>query len=113
MQQVKVLLADDDQLIRSILRTCLSAANFDVIEAYDGQNALELAVEHAGKIQVVVTDLRMPRMDGLVLRKRLKELYRSMKVIVLSGYASELLSAYPDLIVFEKPVNPNLVVSKI
>lgn len=74
MRQINVLPADDDELIRSILRSCLTAANFCVLEAVDGQNALDLAVEHAGCIDVLVTDIRMPPINGLELRKRLHEI---------------------------------------
>ena|ERR1700722_2687264 len=113
MRQITVLLTDDNELIRTTLRSWFTAANFRVIEAVDGMNALELAIEHAGSIDVVVTDVRMPRKDGLELRRRLHQMYPEIPVIVISSYADEILQAYPECIVFSKPVNPNRLVSKI
>jgi two-component system cell cycle sensor histidine kinase/response regulator CckA len=113
MRQITLLLADDDETMRHALRSIFENAGFSVVEAVDGRSALELAVERGGRIDLVVTDLRMPRMNGLELRERLRVMYPEIPIIFFSSYADEILSVYPELIVFRKPCNPNLLVLKI
>lgn len=67
-----VLVAEDDVALRFAVCHFLSRMGFAVLEAADGQEALELAHEHLGRINVLVTDVRMPRLDGLDLAKTLR-----------------------------------------
>jgi DNA-binding NarL/FixJ family response regulator len=84
---VRVLLADDQRLVRESLATLLGL--LDGIElvatASDGEEALALAAEHAP--DVVLMDLRMPRMDGIEATGRLRERQPSVRVIALTTYA--------------------------
>jgi CheY-like chemotaxis protein len=73
-RQITILLVDDDESVRQSLRSFLEEDDFCVIEAVDGLDALELTADHVGRIDVVVTDYLMPRLNGLELRERLNEI---------------------------------------
>jgi len=84
----QVLLVDDEHFLRQSLRRHFetSADDFRIVaEASNGQEALEALRQHT--IQVVITDIRMPVMDGLTLASRIHELYPDILVVILSGYA--------------------------
>lgn len=85
---MNIFIADDDEIIRKGLRTIIEKSNLDctvVGEASDG----ELALQYMGNcddVDLLITDIRMPIMDGLGLIKKVKERSLSIKIIVLSGY---------------------------
>jgi len=86
---VRVVLADDQRLVRESLATLLGL--LDGIEllatASDGEEALVLTAEHAP--DVVLMDLRMPRMDGIEATSRLRECHPEVRVIALTTYADD------------------------
>ena len=59
-----VLLADDEAMIRNLIGPMLRGQGFNVLEAADGVEALEIAERHGGPIHLLLTDWRMPRLDG-------------------------------------------------
>lgn len=79
----RVLIVDDQQSLLEILQRWLASTGYDVQVACDGPEALALAKEQA--FDVVVTDLRMPGLDGLEVLARLKESDPRTEVIILSG----------------------------
>jgi CheY-like chemotaxis protein len=83
-----ILLVDDEADIRDLAREFLVMNGYHVLEAADGVEALRVAAEHRGRIDVMVTDVRMPRMDGHELAKRLLALRPEVKVIYTSGYSA-------------------------
>jgi DNA-binding response OmpR family regulator len=90
----------------------LEQDEFCVIEAVDGLNALHLAI--TCRIDIVVTDFRMPQLDGLELVDRLNEMHPGLPVILMTGTdADEISNGHPELTVFSKPFDPHLLVAKI
>lgn len=85
----RVLLVEDDPLVRAILGRELADKGYEVTEAPDGQTALELAQGAATPFDVVITDLAMPRMDGPGLVQRLAELRPKLPVLFISGHPDE------------------------
>ena len=81
-----ILLAEDEKDLRMTLRDFLVMKGYEVLEARDGLEALELAQSHA--VDVVLTDLKMPKLDGLALLKALKERDAGLEVIFLTGQAT-------------------------
>src|SRR5512146_1848025 len=81
MDSRRILVVDDEPQITRVLRTTLSAQGYDVRTADDGQSALE--VLQAWTPDLVITDLAMPRMDGLELCKRLRSASQ-LPIVVLS-----------------------------
>jgi DNA-binding NarL/FixJ family response regulator len=86
---VRVLLADDQRLVRESLGTMLGLLDgIDLVAmASDGEEALALAAEHSP--EVVLMDLRMPRMDGITATRRLREEQPDVRVIALTTYADD------------------------
>lgn len=84
-----VMIVDDSASLRQVVRMALSGAGYEVIEAGDGQEALERLNGH--KVQLVVSDVNMPRMDGITFVKTLKQRpeYRFLPVIMLTTEAGQ------------------------
>ncbi|OAB32967.1 response regulator transcription factor [Paenibacillus glacialis] len=84
---IKLMIVDDESIIRKGIRTSIDwwALNVEIVgEARNGTQALELVEQLMPDI--VVTDIRMPHMDGLKLAEQLKEQFAHIKIIILSGY---------------------------
>lgn len=90
---LKILVADDDRVVRRIVTAKLSGLGYEIIEAYDGQEALE-KLENGVIPSVVITDQLMPRMNGLQLvreiRKSKNPVVSRLPVIMLTSKGSEL-----------------------
>lgn len=90
---VSILAVDDSASMRQMVSFTLKGAGYHVIEAADGQEALEKARNHP--IDLVLTDQNMPKMDGLTLVKTLRGLpqYRSTPVLMLTTESSDAMKA--------------------
>jgi two-component system response regulator AtoC len=82
----QILVADDDNAIRTLLRTFLEGENFEVIEATTGQEALEGL--RSGSYDLVLLDMRLPGMTGLEVLKQLSEKQGEVPVILMTAYGS-------------------------
>ena len=84
-----ILLVEDDAPIRRLLRRALEGQGYELLEARDGHEALDLLANHPEPIDLLVTDVVMPRMDGFSLSERLGESHPGTRVLFLSGYADQ------------------------
>jgi two-component system cell cycle sensor histidine kinase/response regulator CckA len=82
-----VLLAEDEQDVREVAREFLESGGYKVLEARDGAEALRVAKEHAGSIDLLVTDMVMPGMNGSELAALLQQQCDGVGVIYMSGYS--------------------------
>lgn len=84
-----VLAVDDSTSMRQMVRATLQSAGYDVVEAADGQEALEYARENA--VDLVISDVNMPRMDGITLIGELRALpaYRLIPMLMLTTESSQ------------------------
>jgi two-component system cell cycle sensor histidine kinase/response regulator CckA len=82
-----VLLAEDEQDVREVAREFLESGGYKVLEARNGADAVRLAAEHKGNIDLLVTDMVMPGMAGQELAARLQQLRAGLSVIYMSGYS--------------------------
>lgn len=110
---MNIFIADDDEIIRKGLRSIIEKSDLDctvVGEASDGELALQ-HMEDYDKVDLLITDIRMPIMDGLELIKNIRKRSLSMKVIVLSGYDEfkYIRNAFVDGAIdyLLKPINKN------
>jgi len=102
-----VLLTEDEQDVREIARQFLESGGYRVIEAKNGADAIRLAAQHRGEIQLLVTDMVMPGMTGQELAVRLKTEHPGLNVVFMSGYsehaATEMVDADPSVRLLTKP----------
>lgn len=84
MHVPRILTVDDSVAMRQMTSATLSSAGYEVVEAADGREALQIAMEQA--IDLVITDVNMPQMDGIALVRELRSLpaYRSKPLLVLT-----------------------------
>lgn len=98
----RVLIADDEAGFRNIVKKALPA--FQVFEAENGKLALE--VVHAEKLDLVLTDIKMPVMDGFALQAALHSQFPDLPVVAVSGYAdAEDVAKHHFAAFIDKPVN--------
>ena len=86
-----MLLVEDETAVRTLLASVLERAGYRLLEARDGQSALDVAAAHDGPIHLVVSDIVMPGMNGGELAERLTALRPETKMILISGYADNLI----------------------
>ncbi|MCU1274119.1 MAG: multi-sensor hybrid histidine kinase [Bryobacterales bacterium] len=87
-----ILLAEDEQRVRGVTSTVLARLGYKVLEAGDGQEALEVAKEYAGEIHLLLTDIMMPKMSGRELAEQLGRDRPAIKVLLSSGYSDDAIS---------------------
>lgn len=83
----RILLVEDDNLLRSVTAQVLMAAGYEVLQASHGEEALDLLRENVGKIDLLFTDVMMPIMDGPTLFKEAEPFLGNTRVLFMSGYA--------------------------
>lgn len=81
-----VLLVDDDTAIRHLLADVLEAEGYQLLTAVDGQGALELAEQAGRPVELLVTDVVMPGVDGVEVAKRVADLHPGVRVLFMSGF---------------------------
>lgn len=88
-----ILAVDDSASIRQMVSFTLRGAGYEIVEAVDGQDALDKARNH--DISLVLTDINMPRMDGLTLVKSLRGLprYKTAPILMLTTESSDVMKA--------------------
>jgi CheY-like chemotaxis protein len=84
-----VLLVEDEEGVREFGREVLKKCGYIVLEAGDGEEALEVAARQPGPIHLVVTDVVMPRLGGRALAERLRTERPEIKVLYISGYTDD------------------------
>ena len=89
--EATILLVEDENTVRNFAEQALTASGFRVLAAPGGEEALDLASRYEGDIDVLVTDVMMPGIDGLQLAARLTSRHRGLRVLFVSGYPLETL----------------------
>jgi two-component system cell cycle sensor histidine kinase/response regulator CckA len=84
-----ILLVEDEESVRALVRKILQSLGYDVLEAHNGEQALKIARQHPGAIDLVVSDLVMPEMGGVDLVSRLRKLRPGIRVLYMSGYTDD------------------------
>ncbi|HEV7873456.1 MAG TPA: ATP-binding protein, partial [Enterovirga sp.] len=87
--QGTILLVEDEDAVRAVNGRALTARGYTVLEAASGVEALDIIDGHGGPIDLVVSDVVMPEMDGPTLLVELRRRYPDLKVVFVSGYAEE------------------------
>ncbi|MEB3212332.1 MAG: PAS domain S-box protein [Leptolyngbyaceae bacterium] len=110
-----VLVVEDESIVRNMLRSLLETQHYRTLLAQDGAEALEQYRQYPSEIQLVVTDLMMPVMDGFTLIKHLKALKSDVPIIALSGVPTQenLALAAGANCFLSKPFSMNALLSLI
>jgi signal transduction histidine kinase/CheY-like chemotaxis protein len=112
-----VLLVEDEELVRVAARRILERHGYVVLEAHHGPHALELCARHDEPIDVMITDVVMPKMNGRELAAQMAQLRPKMKVIYVSGYADNAIAQDgvlpPGTAYIQKPFSPDTLLRKV
>jgi PAS domain S-box-containing protein len=112
-----ILLVEDEQALREVTRRILIAAGYDVLLATDGLDALEVAEAHAGQIDMLLSDVIMPQLNGPHLAERLLARQPSLRVLLMSGFAQPILDSGGHLAdgvaLIEKPFSGAALLAKV
>ena len=109
-----LLLVEDDDGVRELFRFVLGRAGYLVLDAADGERALEVASEHAETIHLLISDVVMPGIGGAELAARLCSLRPGLRVLLISGYPRpDLERPVPHQSFLQKPVTPELLLSSV
>lgn len=115
-----ILLVEDELPVRMVCSRLLKSKGYNVIEAEDGETALEkLKVKDIKHIDLVISDVMMPGINGPELISRLKDIYPTMKAILISGYTEDVLEdinvdiAMKGISFLEKPFTPDIFAKKV
>lgn len=92
----RILIVEDESGVRDIAVTLLRSRGYDVEEAMDGEEALEILTEKPGQFDLVISDVVMPGMNGPALIKEAKDKLGNARVIFMSGYAEQELAKQLD-----------------
>jgi PAS domain S-box-containing protein len=112
-----ILIVDDDKAVRSVVRIALEGAGYVVIEASDGEEALSDILTRGAAVELLISDIVMPRMSGKELARRLKEIFPKVRVLYASGYTGNVISQHgifeAGLDFLQKPFSSIELLSKV
>jgi DNA-binding response OmpR family regulator len=112
-----VLLVEDEDEVRRIVKTGLGFTGYRVIEARNGADALEAARSHEGEVHLLITDVVMPGMSGRELAERLVAEQAGIRILFMSGYTDDVISSHgidPSRVAFlQKPFSGSELARKV
>jgi len=113
----RILFVEDEDAVRSVAAKLLRARGYEVIEAASGEEALEIAEQHAGKIDLMISDVVMPGMQGPELLKQARIYLGGAPVMFISGYAesefSDLLEGETNVSFLPKPIDIKTLAERV
>jgi len=111
-----ILLVDDEEGVRKLVSAVLDSGGYTVIEAANGQAALAVYEKNSHKIDLVLTDVVMPQMNGFELGQRIAEKSPELQVLYMSGYRDSPINSAPGEPVkafLNKPFTPDVLLAKV
>lgn len=111
----KILLVEDNEQVLKIAHRSLQNAGFTVLETSSAKEAIELCRKEHGAIDLLVTDVIMPDMNGRELAEKLVAQYPAIKVLFISGYTDDALvrvGGLTNVVLLEKPFTPDALVRR-
>jgi two-component system, cell cycle sensor histidine kinase and response regulator CckA len=115
---ITILVVDDEPMVVDLVHTMLWREGFEILEAFDGTQALTIAQQTSRRVDLLLTDIVMPGMNGLQLAKEMKSRIPDLRVLYMSGYLDEAISeitgtAVEGSSVLRKPFKKFGLVSKV
>jgi CheY-like chemotaxis protein len=113
-----ILLAEDEPALREVLHLQLEDSGYNVLDAHNAAEALEVAHKHSGSIDLLLTDVLMSgRLNGFELAAELKSMWPDLKVIYMTGYTADAIDAkgFADLqnSILQKPFTTDALLRKL
>jgi two-component system cell cycle sensor histidine kinase/response regulator CckA len=112
-----ILLVEDSDSVRKLVKRSLEKHGYTVIDAPSSIDALRRVKRHDGDIDLLLTDVVLPKMDGHELAKRLNRLRPGTKVVYMSGFFDDVLARHgldaSDIVLVEKPFAPSVLLSEV
>ena len=117
MENLTILVVDDEARMRKLIKDFLVKNNFNILEAEDGEKALEIYNKNKNNINLILLDVMMPKVDGWSVLKKIREENKSMPIVMLTAKAEE----QDELLGFElgvdeyisKPFSPKILVARV
>jgi PAS domain S-box-containing protein len=112
-----ILVAEDDRDIMLLMKTLLEEFGYSVIEAFDGEDAVEKFIENGNSVRLLVIDMIMPKKNGREAYEEIKKIRPDVKTIFLSGYTGDVTDSQgifeQGLIFLSKPIMPGKLLEKV
>ena len=112
-----ILLVEDAEPLRKLAQTFLEEGGFRILSAESGENALEVAARFGGTIDLLLTDVVMPGMNGRVLAEQLLRRQPGMKVLYMSGYTDSFIAGHgvldPGTHLLHKPFTDDVLIRRV
>jgi PAS domain S-box-containing protein len=112
-----ILLVEDDERVRSLAQRALQAEGYTILAACSGGEALSLVEQYQGGIDLLLTDVVMPQLNGRELAEQLKARHPQLKVLFMSGYTDDVVVRHgllaAEIEFLPKPFSPNMLVSRV
>lgn len=117
MNEKCILIVDDEQRMRKIIKDFLRAKGFSILEAEDGEKALEIYQQNQSKIMLILLDVMMPKLDGWSVLRQIRQSNKELPIIMLTARGEE----QDELFGFElgvdeyisKPFSPKILVARV
>jgi CheY-like chemotaxis protein len=112
-----IVLVEDDESVRNLVRVMLESKGYRVLAAAGAEEAERLCVDRAGDVDLLLSDVVMPDVNGRVLAERLAAITPSLRVLFMSGYSDEAVYRHgeisPDAAFIEKPFTDRTLARKV
>jgi two-component system, cell cycle sensor histidine kinase and response regulator CckA len=112
-----ILVVEDDESLREVTRDLLAQSGYSVLEASNGEQALQIVRQHRAAIHLVLADVVMPGMSGAALAAELTHSHPEMHVLYMSGYTDETIVRSgvlePGILLLEKPFTREALIGKV
>ena len=106
---MRILLVEDNDIMRQAIREALALHDFEVDEVRDGRDALSAVREQKGQFNLIISDLVMPHMNALELYEGLEQLERDVRMLIVTGYpmpqSGKSLVERPGVTWMQRPVH--------
>jgi len=110
-KETVILIAEDEAVVRNLVRLMLSKEGYATLTANDGQEAMEICEMFKDPIHLLLTDINMPRMNGLKLAQRIRELRPDTKIMIMSAETADTIfrENTPDAFLRKPFIPPTLL----
>jgi two-component system cell cycle response regulator CpdR len=113
----RILIAEDDDNVRAFVARALSAAGHEVTEAEDGGIAAEICAERQGQFDLLLSDIKMPVMDGIALALTVASQYPELTILLMTGFADQRERAHGlEALIYDvvpKPFSLQVLLDKV